>query len=169
MSENIGNEKDLYREAESQSMQRGRRRRFQQPPELSNAGEAPIIQAVDRGPEIVATTLAPQLGSNSADLASGQVDMRRFSVISESDIPFLMYAKIRGQKSRVWRTIYSEYLNLKVSINGLGRRQIIRMEGVSRGGMPAQESFDNYSQKPSWWGRNFTNRNWREKVERERM
>lgn len=121
-----------------------------------------VIQEVNRAPEVVATSLAPQLGSDSRDITRGQVDMRRFSVISEGDIAFLFYAKIRGRKSRVWNMLYDEYLNLRVAVNGRGRRDIIRMEGVSKGGLPMDLGDD--ASRPGWVGRNITNRGWKKKA-----
>ncbi|MBW2672015.1 MAG: hypothetical protein JRD89_01200 [Deltaproteobacteria bacterium] len=118
-------------------------------------------------PEGMAPTspLAPQLGSDADYLGRGQTDMRRLSVITEADIPLLLYAKIRGRKSRVWRTIYDEFLNLRVSVGGRGRRDIIRMEGVSKGGVVNVES---EIQKPNWFVRNVLDRDW-EKKEREKL
>ena len=115
---------------------------------------------VDRGPEVVATTLAPQLGSDAVHLSKGIFDMRKLSVIEEKDIPFLVYAKIRGKKSSTWDTIYDMYLNLQVSVGGRGMRNIIRMEGVSKGGLPDMQS---EFEKPGWAQRNFTNRDWKKK------
>ena len=122
---------------------------------------------VDRGPEVVATALAPQLGSDTTHLSKGVFDMRKLSVIEEKDIPFLIYAKIRGKKAKVWDTIYDMYLNLQVSVGGRGMRNIIHMEGVSKGGLPDIQS--DY-EKPSWLSRNITQRDWRkEKAKEDRI
>jgi hypothetical protein len=94
------------------------------------------VQPRNMGPEVVATSLAPQLGSETGFLAQGKVDMRKLSVIEERDIPMLIYAKVRGKKSPVWDLIADSFLNLKVSVGGRGRKDIIRMEGVSKGGLP---------------------------------
>ena len=115
----------------------------------------PSDYPVDRGPEVVATTLAPQLGSNAKHLSEGDFDMRKLSIIESKDIPFLIYAKIRSKKSKSWGSIYEEFLNLQVSIGGRGRRDIIRMEGVSKGGMPDMSS---EIEKPGWLERNVTDR-----------
>ena len=121
---------------------------------------------IDRGPEIVATTLAPQLGSDTTHLSKGIFDMRKLSVIEEKDIPFLIYAKIRGKKAGVWDTIYDMYLNLQVSVGGRGMRNIIRMEGVSKGGLPDMQQ---ESEKPGWVQRNFSQRDWKRKKATEDM
>lgn len=122
----------------------------------------------DRGPEIVAGTLAEELGSDSTVKARGKTDMRRFSVIDEQDIPLLVYAKIRGQKTRGWKMLYDEILNLRVSVGGRGRRDVIRMEGVSRSGM-MPTSMESELIKPGWFQRNITNRRWRKKAQEEML
>ena len=125
-------------------------------------------EAVDRGPEIVASSLAPQLGSDSTVLSQGKVDMRRFSVIDEKDMPFLIYASIRGIKSPVWKNLYDEFLNLKISVGGRGRRDIIRMEGVSKAGLPDDSGMGGGSQ-PGFFERNITDRGWKKRVKEERI
>lgn len=118
------------------------------------------MMAQDIGPAIVASKLAPQLGSDKSFLKKGSVDMRRLSVIKEDMLGMLLYAKIRSRKSRVWEDIRDELLNLYVSVGGRGRRDIIRMEIASKGGGPSVES---EIQKPGWFRRNITDRSWREK------
>lgn len=118
---------------------------------------------VDMGPAIVASALAPQLGSDRNDVVRGRTDMRRLSVIKESDKPFFIYAKLRSRKSKVWATIRDELLNINVSVGGRGRRDIIRMEGVSKGGMVSVES---EIERPGWIGRHITDRDW-ERRQRE--
>ena len=119
-------------------------------------GEAPM----DMGPAIVASILAPQLGSDRNDVVRGRTDMRRLTVIKESELPFLLYAKLRSRKSKVWGTVYDELLSLKVSVGGRGRRDIIRMEGVSKGGMVSVES---EIREPGWLARNVYDREWERK------
>ena len=132
------------------------------PPEY----ELPPSAPVDRGPEVVATTLAPQLGSDTEYLSRGGFDMRKLSIINERDVPLLIYAKIRGKKSASWKSIYEEFLALQVSIGGRGRRDIIRMEGVSKGGLPDTYAEDN---KPGWLSRNITDRDWKKRDEDNKM
>ena len=137
-----------------------------EPPPMPEVPSIPSVPVADRGPEIVATTLAPQLGSDAKYLGQGEFDMRKLSVIEERDIPFLIYAKIRGQKTRVWQTIYDMYLNLKVSVGGRGRKDIIRMEGVSKAGLPETPV---EVHKPGWFARNITQRDWKKRLEEEML
>lgn len=126
------------------------------------SGDAPV----DRGPEVVATTLAPQLGSDATHLGQGRFDMRMLSVIEAKDIPFLIYARIRSKKTPVWGTIHDGFLAYQVSVGGRGRKDIIRMEGVSKGGMPdVQPDLE----KPGWVERNFTDRSWKKRVQEDMM
>ena len=101
---------------------------------VAGGGMAPVMY--DRASEVVASTLAEQLATEPYIMATGRFDMRKLSIIDERDIPFLLYAKIRGRKTRVWKEIYEDFLALKISIGGRGRRDIIRMQGVARGGLP---------------------------------
>ena len=115
---------------------------------------------VEKGGSVVASKLAAQLGTDLVDLGKARFDMRRLSIIQEADVGLLLYAKIKSRKSRVWKTIYEELLNLKVSINGRGRRDIIRMEAVSQGGTADVES---EIIKPGALARNIYDRNWEDK------
>jgi len=120
---------------------------------------------MDTGASVVASKLAEQLGTDPADLGKARFDMRRLTIIRNVDIGLLLYAKIKSRKSRVWRTIYDEILNLKVSVDGRGRRDIIRMEAVSRGGAAAVES---EITRPGLLARNIYDRGWEEKQRREK-
>lgn len=117
------------------------------------------------GGAVVASKLAEQLGTDPADLIRARFDMRRLTVIKDSDISLLLYARIKSRKSRVWMTIYDELLNLRVSIDGRGRRDIIRMEQVSHGG---QANVEAEITKPGVFARNVYNRAWEEKQRREK-
>lgn len=119
---------------------------------------------IDTGASVVASALAPQLGTDINDLGRGRFDMRRLSVIRKTDIGLLLYAKIKARKSRVWKLIHEELLNLYVSVDGRGRRDIIRMEAVSRGGMASVES---EIREPGLIGKYITDRNWKERQRRE--
>jgi len=121
---------------------------------------------MDTGASVVASALAPQLGTDTADLFKARFDMRRLTVIRNSDIGLLLYAKIKSRKSRVWGDIRDEILNLKVSVDGRGRRDIIRMEAVSRGGAATVES---EITKPGLLARNIYDRGWEEKQRKERI
>ncbi len=120
---------------------------------------------MDTGASVVASKLAEQLGTDPMDLGKARFDMRRLTVIRNSDIGLLLYARIKSRKSRVWKTIYDEILNLRVSIDGRGRRDIIRMEAVSRGGTAAVES---EITRPGLLARNIYDRDWESKQRREK-
>lgn len=120
---------------------------------------------MDTGASVVASKLAEQLGTDAVDLGKGRFDMRRLTTIRTTDIGLLLYAKIKSRKSRVWKTIYDELLNLRVSIDGRGRRDIIRMEAVSKGGTAAVES---EISRPGLFARNIYDRGWEDKQRREK-
>ncbi len=117
------------------------------------------------GSGLTGSPLAEQLGSDPIDLGKGRFDMRRLTIISESDKGLLLYAKIKSRKSRVWKTIYDEILNLNVSLGGRGRRDIIRMEAVSKGGTAAVES---EIIKPGLFARNIYKRGWEDEERKEK-
>lgn len=124
--------------------------------------EPPIIQQAEHPGTIVASALAGQLGSDLNYISRGKVQMSRFSVVTEREKPLLLYARIRGQKSRTWRLMREEILDLNVSLGGgRGRRDIIKMEQVSHG-VPVETSSELEALKPGWLGRNLTQRNWQE-------
>jgi len=104
--------------------------------------------------DVVGQSLAPQLGSDAEFLAQGRVDMRKLSVIEKADIPFLLYARIKGKKWGTWKLIHDYLLNIYVSVGGRGRKDIIRMEGVSKGGLPPEPE----PEQPSWIARNILRR-----------
>lgn len=136
-------------------------------PDYSQQAPAPQFpESSDRGAEVVATTLAPQLGSDASHLGRGNFDMRKLSVIEENHIPLLIYSKLRGKKTGVWGEIYDMFLNLNVSVNGRGRRDIIRMEGVSKGGLP---DIQPELERPGWLSRNVTDRKWRDRMKDEML
>lgn len=114
----------------------------------------------DSGAAIVATTLAPQLGSDQKDIDAGRTDMRRLTVIDKEELPFLLYSKIRSRKSRVWKTIHDDLMSLYVSVGGRGRRDIIRMEQVSKG---ASVDVESEIVRPGMLARNVYDRDWERK------
>jgi len=116
------------------------------------------------GSSLRGSPLAPQLGTDTKDLAKGRVDMRRLSVLTPDDIQVLLYAKLKSRKSTTWKTLRDEYLNLKVSEGGRGRRDIIHMESVSRGG-PA--NLEPEMIRPGLIARNIYKRGWKEEQELE--
>jgi len=121
-----------------------------------------LDQPYDPSPGVIASTLAPQLGSDSSILAQGRTDMRRLTVIARDDMRFVLYATVRAKKSPVWADLLEAYANWSVSVGGRGRRDIIRMEAVSKGGAAQVESEINL-QPPNVLARNIYNRDWKEK------
>ena len=112
-------------------------------------------------------SLSPQLGTDPVDLMEGRVDMRRLSIIGGDKMGAVLYAAVRARSSPTWRTLLDWYLNTTVSVGGRGRRDIIRMEQVSRGGSVNVESELNAAKPESWVGRNILKRNWKqEELER---
>jgi len=107
-------------------------------------------------------SLAPQLGTDPVDISEGRVDMRRLAIIDRRKVSAVMYAAIRARTSPTWKAVLDWYLNTTPAIGGRGRRDIIRMEQVSRGGsVDLKDEID--SAKPdSWLERNLTRRNWKE-------
>jgi len=117
------------------------------------------------GGAITASALAPQLGTDQFQLAQGEYDMRRLSVLEKKQMRFVFYAALRAKKSKAWANILDTLLNYSISIGGRGRRDIIRMEQVSHG-MPVSVESE-ITRPQSWLERNVTNRNWREQQLRE--
>jgi len=114
-------------------------------------------------PDLVGQTLAPQLGTDALDLGQGLTDMRRLTVIPRELLMPILYAEIRAQKSTTWVMVLDVIKNYSVSIGGRGRRDIIRMEQVSRGGGGVNVEAEIEAARPTnWVTRNITDRNWKE-------
>lgn len=116
------------------------------------------------GSGLVGSPLAPQLGTNPRDIAKGKFDMRRLTVIEKEQMNSIMYATIRARKSPVWKTILDVIENWGPSVGGRGRRDIIRMEAVSKGGPASVES---EIVRPGWAGRNVYDRGWEKRAKEE--
>lgn len=120
---------------------------------------------MDPGAAVVASELAAQLGTDKLDLALGRFDMRRLTVIERKHLKLVLYATIKERKSRVWGALIDVLKNWGVSVDGRGRRDIIRMEAVSRGGLASVES---EITRPGWAARNVYDRAWAERQRREK-
>ncbi len=120
---------------------------------------------IDPGSAIIASALSPQLGTDPVDMDAGRVDMRRLTVLDKDMVGPLLFASIRGKRSDTWKTMVNTYLNISVSVGGRGRRDIIRMEQVSKG-VPVDVTSE--IQRPGWLGRNVYSRSW-EREERGRL
>ena len=113
-------------------------------------------------------SLAPQLGTDPIEIGAGKVDMRRLTIIGGDKMGAVLYAAVRARSSPTWATVLDWYMNVNVSIGGRGRRDIIRMEQVSRGGSVNVEGELAAAKPESWISRNITSRNWK-KEEMERL
>ena len=112
-------------------------------------------------------SLSPQLGTDPIDLEMGRVDMRRLTVLRHNKMGAVLYAAVRAKNSPSWATVLDWYLNMNVGIGGRGRRDIIRMEQVSKGGSVNVEA-EIEAQKPtSWAQRNITKRDWKQEAMNE--
>ena len=112
-------------------------------------------------------SLAPQLGTDPIEIGAGKVDMRRLTIIGGDKMGAVLYAAVRSRSSPTWATILDWYMNVNVSIGGRGRRDIIRMEQVSRGGSVNVEGELAAAKPESWAARNIFKRNWKqEELER---
>lgn len=113
-------------------------------------------------------SLAPQIGTDPIDISMGRVDMRRLSVVGSDKMGAILYAAVRSRSSPTWRTILDWYLNTNVSVGGRGRRDLLRMEGASRGGGANVEGELAAARPESWIRRNITERDWKQ-AELERL
>ena len=113
-------------------------------------------------------SLAPQLGTDPIEIGAGKVDMRRLTIIGGDKMGAVLYAAVRSRSSPTWATVLDWYMNVNVSIGGRGRRDIIRMEQVSRGGSVNVEGELAAAKPESWIQRNVVNRGWKQ-AELERL
>lgn len=123
-------------------------------------------------PETGGASLSSQLGSSFEHLDKGKIDMRILGVLMDPEehpksLRSLVYLSAYAEifDDTVVRALVNNYLALTVAIRGRGRRDIIRMESVARGG---QVDVESEIQRPGWMERNITNRKWEEK-ERENL
>lgn len=122
----------------------------------------------DHAAEMVVDKLSEQLGTAPSIKGRGEIDYTILSNFADrADIIFMMYAKTRGRKTRFWREMFELYPKLLISMGGRGRRDIIRMAGVAKGGMPSVEA--EIPDRPGWVGRNITQRNWKERFREDRL
>lgn len=74
----------------------------------------------------------------------------------------VLYGEIRAQKSQTWFVVLDVLKNWSVAIGGRGRRDIIRMEQVSRGSGGVNVEAEIESSKPNILARNVYDRDWKE-------
>jgi len=124
--------------------------------------------------EQTGSQLVPQLGTSTRKLAEGDSDMRLLTVIMDpSEVPTsyrpILYALTRDDVTRrgkpFWESLTDNALHLFVGIGGRGRRDLLRGEGVSKGGAVNVES---EIRTPGWVERNLVRRNW-EREEKEKL
>lgn len=104
-----------------------------------------------------------QLGSNQEDLSKGKIDIDRLGKISDEERDSIAFFKqTHKYLGGNWlKDFFSDYQNLGVGVDGLGRNQIIQVIGASRG-VNSTMVVD----KPPLLERVF-NRDWRQKLEAE--
>ena len=108
--------------------------------------------------------LIMQMASAQLILGQGRIDERKLTHISDLGQVALSHFAYRGKvdKIRFWGFIYEELLALAVSIGGQRANQIIKIVSAYTGS-PQPE----FAQKPNWFARNTTQRDWKEKAESE--
>ena len=114
----------------------------------------PLTMSAPPPMDVVGQHLAPQLGTDPKVLARGEYDMRRLSYIKPEERLAFLYSAIKGRRMEIWKFIHDYLLNINVSVRGRGRYDIIRMEGVSKGGLPPEPE----QQQPGWFARNILRR-----------
>lgn len=130
--------------------------------DLEGGRQPQNIQAPS-GEAVIASTVIPQLASDSNTLQRGQIDQRKLSVITEYEQMALAHFNYRGEVDhiRYYANMVDWILNTSPSVGGLGRRQLIQAQAAVTGGQGALE----VAKEPGFVGRHFTNRDWRNKAE----
>ena len=105
-----------------------------------------------------------QLASDARNLAKGRSDPRRLSLINEPEVLALSYLnQIPDNEGGAYvRDFISDFLNLKMSKDGWRANQLIRLVQGSKGVVAGE-----IVKKPGILGRTLTNRDWKEKAERD--
>lgn len=110
-------------------------------------------------------TLAPQLGTDIADLVNKKVDMRRLSKLGPIDKVWIAYfLLLEPEEGGDFAYQFCDnFLNLAVSEDGWRVNKMIQMVAGSKGVGGVGELM----KKPSWVGRNITQRSWQKKADEE--
>lgn len=132
-------------------------------PEVENNNDEPWYTDVPQS-DPGTSPLAEQLGSDTMDVAAGRWDMRRLTFLKPPDMRPLLYCLVRSRKKPVFGRIANHFMNLRVSMDGIGRKQIIHMEQARKG---TSISYEKDLIKPGILARNIYNRNWEEKQREE--
>lgn len=103
-----------------------------------------------------------QMGSDQLFLTQGMIDERKLGNINENDQISLGYFDYRGRVDRIryYSHLVDWILVSSSSVNGLRARQFIQLANAMSGS-PQPEIV----QKPGWFGRNVTNRDWEKKAQ----
>lgn len=105
-----------------------------------------------------------QLASDFVELVKGRSDARRLSIVNEAEVLALSYfSQIPDNEGGEYvRDFISDFLNLKMSLGGWRSNQLIRLVQGSKGVVAGE-----IVKKPGIVGRMITNRDWKEKAERD--
>ena len=112
----------------------------------------------------VEVILGKQLASDPVNLANGMSDPRRLSKISGLEaIAYSWFLAVPVYRGGNWaRQFANNMLNLRMSDEGWRANQLIRLVAGSKG-VPNVD----VAKKPGWLGRNFTQKDWKEKANNE--
>jgi len=108
--------------------------------------------------------IGEQLASDAINLIKGRSDPRRLSIVNEAEVLALSYfSQIPDNEGGEYvRDFIADFLNLKMSLGGWRSNQLIRLVQGSKGVVAGE-----IVKKPGIIGRMITNRDWKEKAERE--
>jgi len=114
--------------------------------------------------ETIEVILGSQYGSDQQNLGKGKIDERRFTNINEAEafvIPYFM--NIPPHRGGNWARKYiSNFLNLKMGVNGWRSNQGIKVISGSKGAPTID-----VRKRPGLIGRNVTERDWKKKSEQD--
>lgn len=120
----------------------------------------------DKTEHVPEEKLMIQLGSDQSDLMHGAVDMRRMTVLEdERDVVFhSIIPQIPNEEGGLfWQNLDVLMRNLKVAKSGRARTDVKQAIGGRTGTSVGVE----VAEKPGWIARNVTQRDWKDKAERE--
>jgi len=118
----------------------------------------------DKDTKPIEYVIGEQLASDWVKLIKGQSDPRRLSIVNEPEVLALSYfSQIPDNEGGEYvRDFISDFLNLKMSLGGWRSNQLIRLVQGSKGVVAGE-----IVKKPGIIARNITNRDWKDKAERE--
>jgi len=118
----------------------------------------------DKEEKPIEYVVGEQLASDFVELVKGRSDARRLSMVNEAEVLALSYfSQVPDNEGGEYvREFIADFLNLKMSLAGWRSNQLIRLVQGSKG-VTAGEIV----KRPGIIGRNLTNRDWKNKAERE--